>query len=265
MSAFFCLRNSTIIPGEKKDMFAFSTTKVKDDAKVILKENYWPTVGVSLLLAFASGLVQTNATRSVSSEELNTVENNFTYTVQQISPSRIYLWVIGFVLVFIITVLLVLWIRALLFGPLEVGCRNWLYQKLSRKEGVQLQQAYSKENYRRNVKARWMVSMRVFLWGLLFLIPGLIMSYRYFFVPYLLEDYPDLEPEEILELSKELTNGHKWDICKFNLSFIPWHLLAGLTAGVAGIFYVYPYLFTAQTILYEQCCYTRNLEEHEPI
>jgi uncharacterized membrane protein len=79
------------------------------------------------------------------------------------------------------------------------------------------------------------------LWSLLFIIPGLIKSFSYSQMFYLMADDPKLEPSEAQARSMEIMDGHKMELFKLYLSFIPWLLLVGITLGIALI-YVLPYM-----------------------
>ena len=52
-------------------------------------------------------------------------------------------------------------------------------------------------------------SIFIFLWSLLFIIPGIIAIYRYRFALYNLLENPDLGLLEAINLSKEQTYGYK--------------------------------------------------------
>lgn len=67
----------------------------------------------------------------------------------------------------------------------------------------------------------------IFLWSLLFFIPGIIAAYRYSFAVMNLCDNPDLGVMEALNLSKQQTNGYKGRLFLLSLSFFGWMLLAG--------------------------------------
>lgn len=71
-----------------------------------------------------------------------------------------------------------------------------------------------------------------FLWSLLFVIPGIIASYRYFMTPFILCERPDMTAREAIRESKELMKGNKWRLFCLEFSFIGWELLA------AGILWV---------------------------
>ena len=68
----------------------------------------------------------------------------------------------------------------------------------------------------------------VFLWSLLFLIPGIIAIYRYSFALWNLCQNPNLGIFEALNLSKVQTDGYKAQLFFLQLNFIGWFLLAAL-------------------------------------
>ena len=69
----------------------------------------------------------------------------------------------------------------------------------------------------------------IFLWSLLFIVPGIIAAYRYRFALYNLCENPEMGVMEALNMSKAQTLGFKGQL---DLSFIGWYLLSGLTAGI---------------------------------
>ena len=79
------------------------------------------------------------------------------------------------------------------------------------------------------------MSIFVFLWSLLFYIPGLIAQYRYRFAVYNLCENPDIGIMEAISMSKAQTAGFKWTLFVLDLSFIGWILLSGLTLGILDI------------------------------
>ena len=104
-----------------------------------------------------------------------------------------------------------------------------------------------------------------FLWGLLFVIPGIIKGYSYRMVPYILTEHPDMEPEEAIRLSQQMMNGNKWAAFVLDLSFIGWELLSAATFGLLGIFYVNPYKYATDTELYIALKETGQMENPAPV
>ena len=96
-----------------------------------------------------------------------------------------------------------------------------------------------------------LMSLYVFLWSLLFIIPGIVVAYSYRMVFYLLIDNPEIGVSEALRQSKEMMYGYKSKLFYLDLSFIGWWLLCFLTFGI-GILWLSPYILTSQTIFYTE-------------
>jgi len=95
----------------------------------------------------------------------------------------------------------------------------------------------------------------IFLWSLLFSIPGIIKSYSYYLVPYIIYENPSLSANDAITLSRKMMNGWKWEAFVLELSFLGWHILSALTCGILGILYVNPYFQTAHAMFYETVRY----------
>ncbi len=85
------------------------------------------------------------------------------------------------------------------------------------------------------------IGLFVGLWGMLFIIPGIIAAYRYRFAVYNLCENPDIGVMEAIEMSKVQTSGFKWDLFVLDLSFFGWGLLSSFTAGLLLI-WLFPYM-----------------------
>ena len=78
----------------------------------------------------------------------------------------------------------------------------------------------------------------IWLWSMLFIIPGIIAAYRYRFAPYNLYENPGIGVMEALEMSKRQTMGYKGQLLALGLSYLGWTLLASLPAIVeVGMLY----------------------------
>jgi len=91
----------------------------------------------------------------------------------------------------------------------------------------------------------WMI-LWVYLWSLVGLfslfIPTIIKVLSYSMTPYILANNPNVQATDAIKLSMRMTQGHKGKIFVMYLSFIGWQMLNGLTFGILGIFYVFPYM-----------------------
>lgn len=76
----------------------------------------------------------------------------------------------------------------------------------------------------------------VFLWSMLFVVPGIIATYRYRFAMYNLLENPDLNILEALDMSKRQTYGYKGQLFVLDLSYLGWGLLASLPSIVEGVY-----------------------------
>ena len=66
------------------------------------------------------------------------------------------------------------------------------------------------------------------LWSTLFVIPGIVASYRYRFALYNLYENPSLRVMEALAMSKQQTRGYKLQLLVLDLSYCGWSILASL-------------------------------------
>lgn len=107
-------------------------------------------------------------------------------------------------------------------------------------------------NYKNVVKVLFFQHLYILLWTLLFIIPGLIKSYEYAMVSYLLTENPNLEKNEALQMSKEMMYGHKMELFMLQLSFIGWDILGAFTFGLLHLFYVEPYRNLTMAAFFEK-------------
>ena len=88
------------------------------------------------------------------------------------------------------------------------------------------------------------------LWLLLLIIPGIIKSYSYRLVPFILAENPDMPASEVINRSREMMDGNKMQAFMLDLSFIGWILLGILSCGLGFIFWTGPYMRSTQAALY---------------
>jgi uncharacterized membrane protein len=103
-----------------------------------------------------------------------------------------------------------------------------------------------------------------FLWTMLFIIPGIVKSYSYAMSYYIMCDNPEMGANEAITRSREMMNGHKWQLFCLRFSFIGWILLSILTFGVLMIF-VAPYMQAAEAEFYENLKAEAGLSQPAPV
>lgn len=147
--------------------------------------------------------------------------------------------------------LAVILLDVFLFQILLVGaCRFYVENRDYKAPVSKLLFGFQSGFYGNSVLVMFMKNLFVTLWTLLFVIPGIVMSYAYRMVPYILAEQPDIDYREALRISKEMMYGQKWEAFFLDLSFIGWLIVGAVTCGIAGIFYVKPYVDATNVELY---------------
>ena len=70
-----------------------------------------------------------------------------------------------------------------------------------------------------------LTSVLIFLWSMLFIIPGIVASYRYRLAYYILLDDPQKSALQCISESKLIMHGNKLDLLTIDISFIGWFIL----------------------------------------
>ena len=93
-------------------------------------------------------------------------------------------------------------------------------------------------------------SVFVYLWSMLFVIPGIIKVYSYSQAMFILAENPDIGALEAIRRSKIIMKGRKFDLFVLELSFYPWFLLMPFTLDLLGI-WLFPYMSLTFINFYE--------------
>ena len=112
--------------------------------------------------------------------------------------------------------------------------------------------AFDGRYYLRRVGGYAWMMLFTFLWSLLFVIPGIVKAYSYALTPYILAKYPEVQAKEALKVSMKIMDGKKAVLFGLHLSFIGWAMLAGITFGLLGIFFVIPYMTITDTLWFKR-------------
>jgi uncharacterized membrane protein len=159
------------------------------------------------------------------------------------------------VIVGLIVVAFLIAIQILIIYPLEVGATRFFTRNLNQPAEVKEVAHAFDHNYVESIKTLFFRDLYTFLWSLLLIIPGIVKSYEYCMIPYLLADDPTMTRERAFAESKALMDGNKWKTFVLDISFIGWHLLSVLTLGILDTFYVSPYVCMTKAALYEELRY----------
>ena len=99
--------------------------------------------------------------------------------------------------------------------------------------------------------ARLLRALYVFLWSLLFIIPGIVAGFSYAMTDYILAEDPELTADEAISQSKSIMMGNKWRFFCLQFSFIGWDILATLAFGI-GHLWLTPYKQATYAAFYRE-------------
>jgi len=208
---------------------------IKSRAKKYLFNIYWQAFFVSLVIFVVGGEHNTGSTSGNSVRDSN-FGFHFNFST--------FLKIGGIVLLFII-------LRVVFGYLLEVGGRKFFIQASKGDVNLNyLKLGFDNNLYMNIIFTMFKKSVQIFLWSLLLIIPGIIKSYEYRMIPYLLAENPNMHPDRAFEISRIMTDGEKFEIFVLDLSFLGWYLIGALFLGIGGLF-VNPYVDTTNAELYK--------------
>ncbi len=93
-------------------------------------------------------------------------------------------------------------------------------------------------------------TLYIYLWGLLLVVPGIMAAFSYAMTPFLLADNPGMDANSAIGASRQMMQGHRWELFCLEFSFIGWYLLCLLSGGI-GFLFLKPYVNAARTAFYQ--------------
>ena len=153
----------------------------------------------------------------------------------------------------------------ILIGPLSFGL-TLIFLSLARgKESVDfgdLFNGFTDGGFVRLLLLGLLQNIFIFLWSLLFIIPGIVKTYSYSMSYYLAIDHPDWDWKQCIDESRRIMDGNKWKLFVLDLSFIGWYIVGMLACGI-GVLWVYPYNEAARAEFYQELTGGVVVEEKE--
>ena len=199
---------------------------LKTDGKEKFRRNYGSCVLVSLIISLITGTGVT------------------TYIDRWMYDHIFALWIL-------IPGAVVLLIQILVFSVLEMGACRFYVENRDYQAGIsKILFGFQSGHYGNVVLVMFLRDLFIFLWTLLLIVPGIIKTYEYRMVPYILAEQPDISSTDAFAISKEMMRGQKLEAFGLDLSFIGWWLGSVITCGILGIFWVSPYQAATNTELY---------------
>ena len=253
--------------------FMWTRARIKEEAKNSFRRfGYWMPFLVTFIVGIISGgmgITGSTSTGSVTTEYTTEYHGEltpagFAHFLEEIfgefgaqlesfvsnpliAMTTAFLVVLGFMIGLVISFG---W-SAFIAGPVIVGKnRYFMEHRAFDSKFERLFWSFRSGRYMNVVKIMFWRDVKIFLWSLLFVIPGIIKSYEYCMVPYILAENPQISSERAFELSKLMTRGEKWKIFVLQLSFIGWYLIGAVCCCVGGVF-VDPYFEATFAELYQ--------------
>ncbi len=232
----------------------WTRAELKSKARNRLRMNYLPCILVGIVLLFALGsqqsvtVYQTSSLADSEYMQMRFMEQTvmtFLLGPNQVIWNNIELFLGG--LAFWVFLMLQIFV----FNPLEVGGAAFFVENSEDMPTASvLFKMFKSESYRNVVMIMFLRDFYVYLWGLLLFIPGIIKSYEYYAIPYLLSENPMMTKDEAFRITKEMMYDNKMKTFILELSFLPWQIVKMVTFGLAGILYVNPYVRATMAELY---------------
>lgn len=245
-------------------------SELKSRAKAAFKGKYWWTfaacLAVSAIIAILGGgsllssgftpgfTISLNGFIDGYNSGYHDIESEYYYIDSELNDGIFaVLSVIILVLILVFGIISVVGICKSIFisDPLKVGLRSYFMNNRENKaEFKDIFSVFVGGKYLNTVGTVFTTNLFVFLWSLLFVIPGIYHKYVYWLVPYICAGNPDVSASEARRLSRVMTEGYKLEIFVLELSFIGWRLLGG--ALIFGNHFIEPYIQATYAELYAE-------------
>ncbi|MBO7179508.1 MAG: DUF975 family protein, partial [Clostridia bacterium] len=232
---------------------------LKQNAKNSFKRKYGESIVVALIMTLFAGGTSYSSSFNYNSGSTDSdyyyeySAGSFEDPFSAIPEEFLYTFITVFIAIFAI-----LSIAGIFLGPIFTVGGNRFFLKLRKGVNTGIGEVtgnFKDGNYWNIVKIFFFRNIKIFLWTLLFIIPGIVKAYEYMLVDHILAVRPDLDSKTAFNMSKRLMDGYKGEAFILDLSFMGWILLgAFFTCGILNLVYVNPYLFATMNEFY---CYVR--------
>lgn len=258
---------------------------LKMQAKASLHTNYWKLVLVGLIILLINGGTSGATAGSTASNAISTATDSYVndyyyndyyyddyyfddyYYYDDIDPyagivdntaSNFSVFGIFFGVAAVIALAVVFVLDIFVLKPLSVGAHRFFLVNLRFPAKVREVLCAFDSNYKTTVTTMLLRDVKVALWSLLLVFPGIVKAYEYRMVPYLLAECPEMSRKEVFAASADLMYGNKWRAFVLDLSFFGWDILSTITLGLVGIFYVTPYQQLTNAAFYQAVCQEKS-------
>ena len=218
----------------------------------------WTTAVIAGLLASILGAIASNGPElklDISDSGANVVFRFAGQTIYSTGGglnSEVASWIIGGATFLVMVAIVMAVIYFVLGSIIEIGYMRFNLDLVERQKEPELGTMFGYfPHWKTTAVARLLQGLYVFLWSLLFVIPGIVAGYSYAMTSYILAEHPKLTASEAIEQSKQMMYGHRFRLFCLQFSFIGWDILTSLTFGI-GYLWLTPYKQAATAAFYRE-------------
>lgn len=227
----------------------FNNAMLKENAKIPLRQTYWMAFAVSLFCLFIDKIGMQIV---FPLETIKEFVYQMIYNFRHMNLWDYWFWPFTFMSMFLglfaSTISIVF--KVFVANPFEISHAGfYMSNRNAPARFTEVFKVFDK-SYLKKTMAMFMKDLFIYLWTLLFIIPGIIAQYKYWAVKYILNENPNLSWQHALDLSKRMTYGRKFELFVLELSFIGWYILGALLCGI-GVIFVNPYANQTYAEAYE--------------
>lgn len=219
--------------------------QLKTNAKMAVKRNYGACVAVALVIGIISTFFNGagGGTGAGAEESTYYMSSEASMLFAALAGALALLSLVGVALIILIE------------NVLKVGGYKFfiLNQAGMQPEFGTVLDGFKSGQYKNLVLIMFMKDLFIGLWTCLFIIPGIVKSYEYMMVPYILAENPGMDRRTAFAISKQMMDGEKMNAFILDLSFIGWYILCLFTCGILAVAYVNPYVEATHAELYAYC------------
>lgn len=217
-----------------------ATSVIKREAKEKLRGNWSSAIFVCLILAavpFVFNIISEAVQKSVLGDA-----TLYNYTLLWMQNQVTFG---AFFNVFLTTVLIGLINTAADVAVMTlVISRAAFFLKMAEGKNPTVKDFTGEKRYFESFRLQLLMSVKIFLWTLLFVIPGIVKAFSYALAPFLKVKNPEQRANDCIKESCRLMKGYKMSLFVLMLSFIGWYLLVGVAMVIIGILPVVGWLLS---------------------
>ena len=214
----------------------WSIRELKIEARAVLKKCYPTALAVTIITSVLGNSGKFSGTMSEKATSLGGKLGGMAVTSEFDIAAAITLVAVAVFSAVAGSILMML-----ISGPMKVGeCRYFLEGTQYRFDIKNLLHGFTCGRYKNVLVALLLREIYTALWTFLFIIPGIVKSFSYSMVPYIMAENPNISPNQAINISCRMTKGHKFQIFLLDLSFIGWYILGAFAFGI-GTLFVMPY------------------------